>query len=350
MRPASPSASARASASAVGVALANRIAKAAASEHLASRHGAPSRQLIEAYRQFAACGAGLSVSGNVMIDGSALEAHRNVVIEDDRFLPELRKWVAATAGFHGVQLHAAHGYLLNQFLSPLVNRRDDQLGGSLENRMRLLLEVVRAVHAATPTSFLVAVKLNSADFQRGGFDADDALRVAIALEAEGVHLLEISGGTHESVAVVDGAPKRASTAAREAYFLEFAERFARELTVPIILTGGFRSRDGMLGALRSGAVDIIGMARPLAQEPDLPRLLMARTAPSLRMRPGSASHGTESCSTSMVSSRPASRTALTISPRPWLQSRTWLWPNSTVVSTYVPGASKCPGSACSKYG
>jgi 2,4-dienoyl-CoA reductase-like NADH-dependent reductase (Old Yellow Enzyme family) len=213
-----------------------------------------------------------------MIDGSALEAHRNVVIEDDRFLPELRKWVAATAGFHGVQLHAAHGYLLNQFLSPLVNRRDDQLGGSLENRMRLLLEVVRAVHAATPTSFLVAVKLNSADFQRGGFDADDALRVAIALEAEGVHLLEISGGTYESVAVVDGAPKRASTAAREAYFLEFAERFARELTVPIILTGGFRSRDGMLGALRSGAVDIIGMARPLAQEPDLPRLLMAGTA------------------------------------------------------------------------
>jgi 2,4-dienoyl-CoA reductase-like NADH-dependent reductase (Old Yellow Enzyme family) len=216
--------------------------------------------MSEAYRQFAASGAGLSVSGNVMIDGSALEAHRNVVIEDDRFLPELRKWVAATAGFHGVQLHAAHGYLLNQFLSPLVNRRDDQLGGSLENRMRLLLEVVRAVHAATPTSFLVAVKLNSADFQRGGFDADDALRVAIALEAEGVHLLEISGGTYESVAVVDGAPKRASTAAREAYFLEFAERFARELTVPIILTGGFRSRDGMLGALRSGAVDIIGMA------------------------------------------------------------------------------------------
>jgi 2,4-dienoyl-CoA reductase-like NADH-dependent reductase (Old Yellow Enzyme family) len=117
----------------------------------------------------------------VKIDGSALEAHRNVVIEDDRFLPELRRWVAATAGFHGVQLHAAHGYLLNQFLSPLVNRRDDQWGGSLENRMRLLLEVVRAVHAATPTSFLVAVKLNSADFQRGGFDADDALRVAIAL-------------------------------------------------------------------------------------------------------------------------------------------------------------------------
>ncbi len=310
------------------------------SEHLASKHGAPSRELIEAYRHFAASGAGLRISGNVMIDGSAIEAHRNVVIEDDRFLPELRDgrrpagtdasssfscrprptdnawhvggrpatrggfrlrdatgcrgcWcpvvqasprarrpeilavierfataarVAATAGFDGVQLHAAHGYLLNQFLSPLVNRREDQLGGSLENRMRLLLEVVRAVHAATPTSFLVAVKLNSADFQRGGIDADDALRVAIALEAEGVHLLEISGGTYESVAVVDGAPRRASTAAREVYFLEFAERFARELTVPIILTGGFRSRDGMLGALRSGAVDIIGMACPLAQE------------------------------------------------------------------------------------
>ena len=120
-------------------------------------------------------------------------------------------------------------------------------------------------------SFLVAVKLNSADFQRGGFDTDDALRVAMALEAEGVHMIEISGGTYESVAVVDGAPKRASTAAREAYFLEFAEQFARELTVPIMLTGGFRSRDGMIDALRSGAVDVIGIARPLAQEPDLPR-------------------------------------------------------------------------------
>jgi 2,4-dienoyl-CoA reductase-like NADH-dependent reductase (Old Yellow Enzyme family) len=252
-----------------GMVLRNRLAKAATSEHLADRHGAPTRQLIEAYRRFAASGVALMISGNVMVDGSALEAQRNVVIEDERHLSRLRRWaavtegtdarfilqlshpgrqtmrglsiagrrqdvvapsavplkvggnamfrrpraltepeilaiverftgaarVAAEAGFAGVELHAAHGYLLSQFLSPLVNRRTDRWGGSLENRMRLLIEVVRAVRAATPKSFLIAVKLNSADFQRGGFDADDALAVAKALEREGVHLLEVSGGT-----------------------------------------------------------------------------------------------------------------------------------------------------------
>ena len=132
------------------------------------------------------------------------------------------------AGFHGVQIHAAHGYLFNQFLSPLVNRRTDRWGGSLENRMRLLVETVREIRAATSARFLIAVKLNSADFQRGGFDSDDSLTVARALEKEGIDLLEISGGTYESTAMVTGMPQRESTRAREAYFLEFAERFSRK--------------------------------------------------------------------------------------------------------------------------
>jgi 2,4-dienoyl-CoA reductase-like NADH-dependent reductase (Old Yellow Enzyme family) len=349
-----------------GVTLPNRIAKAATSEHLATRHGAPTRQLTEVYRQLASTGAGLLISGNVMVDGSALEAHRNVVIEDERFLPALRDWAAATAGtdtkfilqlshpgrqtmrglsvagrrqdvvsasavplaisgasrrmftppralteaeilalidrfgtaarvaasagFDGVQLHAAHGYLFSQFLSPLVNQRQDRWGGSLENRMRLLLDTVRAVRAATPESFLLAVKLNSADFQRGGFDAEDALTVAKALQAEGVALIEVSGGTYENAAMISGTPKRASTAAREAYFLEFAERFARELTVPIMLSGGFRTRQGMIEALRGGAVDLIGLARPLAHEPDLAQRLLAGTADTSLVRRHAVGH------------------------------------------------------------
>ena len=245
----------------------NRIAKAATSEHLADHRGAPTNQLITAYRALARSGAGLLISGNVMVDGAALEAPRNVVIEDDRHREQLRRWAAVTegtearfilqlshpgrqtmrgnrlrgrrhdvvgpsevplavggsrlfqapralsdpeivaiiarfaraaqiadaAGFHGVEIHAAHGYLFNQFLSPLVNQRTDRWGGSLENRMRLLVETVREIRAATSARFLIAVKLNSADFQRGGFDAEDSLTVARALEDEGIDLLEISG-------------------------------------------------------------------------------------------------------------------------------------------------------------
>jgi 2,4-dienoyl-CoA reductase-like NADH-dependent reductase (Old Yellow Enzyme family) len=185
--------------------------------------------------------------------------------------------VAADAGFAGVELHAAHGYLLSQFLSPLVNRRTDRWGGPLENRMRFLLDVVRAVRTATPQAFLIAVKLNSADFQRGGFDTDDALAVARALEREGVHLLEVSGGTYENAAMITGTPKRESTKAREAYFLEFAERFAAELTIPLMLTGGFRTRQGMIDTLADGAVDVIGLARPIAHDPDFPQRILAGT-------------------------------------------------------------------------
>ena len=134
------------------------------------------------------------------------------------------------------------------------------------------------------------MKLNSADFQRGGFDADDALTVARALQAEGVQLIEVSGGTYENAAMMSGTPKRASTAAREAYFLEFAERFARELTVPIMLSGGFRTRQGMLEALRGGAVDLIGLARPLAHEPDLARRLLAGTAEASLVRRHTVGH------------------------------------------------------------
>jgi 2,4-dienoyl-CoA reductase-like NADH-dependent reductase (Old Yellow Enzyme family) len=333
-----------------GVTLSNRIAQSAMTEHLATGDGAPSWQLIEAYRRFAVSGAALIVSGNVMVNGWSLEAPRNVVIEDDRHLPQLRQWaattagsdarlilqlslagrqsqrglalagrrqdvatasavpmsiggplfkppralsdleirqvigqfataarIAAEAGFAGVQVHAAHGYLLSQFLSPLVNQRTDNWGGSPEKRMRMLIEIVRAVDSVTPQSFLLTVKMNVSDFQPGGLDASEALMVAKALENEGVHLIEFSGGTYESSAMIDGGTARDPSGGREAYFLDYAEQFARELTVPVMLSGGFRTRAAMIDAVETGVAAVIGLARPIAVEPDFPRRILDGT-------------------------------------------------------------------------
>jgi 2,4-dienoyl-CoA reductase-like NADH-dependent reductase (Old Yellow Enzyme family) len=149
---------------------------------------------------------------------------------------------AELAGFDGVEIHGAHGYLLSQFLSPLVNRRTDQWGGSLANRARLLLDVVRAVRASVSPSFAVAVKLNSADFQRGGFGAEDARRVISLLEPLGVDLVELSGGSYESPAM-SGRPADDRTAAREAYFLELAAELVKTSPLPLMLTGGILRRE-----------------------------------------------------------------------------------------------------------
>eukprot|EP00292_Cryptomonas_paramecium_P011738 CAMPEP_0113671214 /NCGR_PEP_ID=MMETSP0038_2-20120614/5580_1 /TAXON_ID=2898 /ORGANISM="Cryptomonas paramecium" /LENGTH=306 /DNA_ID=CAMNT_0000587341 /DNA_START=216 /DNA_END=1132 /DNA_ORIENTATION=+ /assembly_acc=CAM_ASM_000170 len=136
--------------------------------------------------------------------------------------------VMQAAGFDGVELHAAHGYLISQFLSPLSNRRDDAYGGSPQNRRQLLLEVLRAVRAATGPRFVVGVKLNSADFQRGGFSEEESLEVVSAMAAEPglVDFVEVSGGSYESAAMMDGAgvteERRAVVKQREAFFLDFA--------------------------------------------------------------------------------------------------------------------------------
>jgi len=179
------------------------------------------------------------------------------------------------AGFDGVQIHAAHGYLLAQFLSPLTNRRADRWGGSLENRARLLLEIVRAVRARTGAGFTLAVKINSADFQKGGFSEEDSLEVVRWLDAEGIDLLEISGGNYESPALLLGPGLRESTVAREAYFLEFARRVRGVTRLPLMVTGGFRSAAAMEAALGEDALDLIGLARPLALDPDFPARLLS---------------------------------------------------------------------------
>ncbi|MEV4336561.1 NADH:flavin oxidoreductase/NADH oxidase family protein [Streptomyces sp. NPDC049590] len=175
---------------------------------------------------------------------------------------------AEEAGFDGVEVHAAHGYLLSQFLSPLVNTRTDQWGGSLENRARMLLDIVRAVRAAVSPSFAVAVKLNSADFQRGGFDADDARQVIALLEPLGVDLVELSGGSYESPAMT-GRSADARTRSREAYFLDLAKDLVRTSPLPLMLTGGITRRATAEKVLDSG-VAVIGMGTALAVTPDLP--------------------------------------------------------------------------------
>ncbi|MFI0813716.1 NADH:flavin oxidoreductase/NADH oxidase family protein [Streptomyces echinatus] len=190
---------------------------------------------------------------------------------------------AEQAGFDGVEVHAAHGYLLSQFLSPLVNKRTDRWGGSLENRARMLLDVVRAVRAAASPTFAVAVKLNSADFQRGGFDADDARQVIAMLAPLGVDLVELSGGSYESPAM-SGRPADARTQAREAYFLDLAQDLVTTSPLPLMLTGGITRRHTAERVLDSG-VAVIGMGTALAVTPDLPdRWRQGREADE-RLRP-----------------------------------------------------------------
>ena len=206
---------------------------------------------------------------------------------------------AREGGFDGVQVHAAHGYLISEFLSPKTNCRNDRWGGSLENRARLLLDVVRAVRTATGQDFTLAVKLNSADFQKGGFAFEDSLTVAGWLKEAGVDLLEISGGSYEQprMMAIEGVekplePKAATTRLREAYFLDFAKQMIKAPVPPLMVTGGFRSADAMDEALQSG-IDLIGLGRPLCTHPDAVLALLRgvvrtlpRTEDALRLGPG----------------------------------------------------------------
>ena len=322
-----------------GATIPNRIAKAAMEENMADADHAPSAELISLYRAWAEGGAGLIITGNVMIDARAMTGPAGVVLEDDRYLDRFKAWadtarsgggqvwmqinhpgrqmpaglgqetlapsaialdlgaqskifpvpremtaadiaeverrfvrtavLAERAGFTGVEIHAAHGYLLSQFLSPLANHRRDHWGGSLENRARLLLDIVRGVRAAVSPGFAVAVKLNSADFQRGGFSPADARAVVQMLGSLGVDLVELSGGSYEAPAMM-GSARDERTLAREAYFLEFAREISEVATMPLMVTGGIRRREVAQTVIESG-VAMAGIATALAIEPNLPR-------------------------------------------------------------------------------
>jgi 2,4-dienoyl-CoA reductase-like NADH-dependent reductase (Old Yellow Enzyme family) len=336
-----------------GLTLGNRIAKAAMEEGMAGERQLPDERLLALYRRWATGGAGLLITGNVMVHAHALTGPGGVVLDDSAPLEPFAAWARAgkaggaalwmqinhpgrqvqaampgvvwgpsdvgvelgrhtkrfgrpiamspeqigatvqqfavsaeraeQAGFDGVQVHGAHGYLLSQFLSPQVNKRTDAWGGSLENRARMLLDVVRAVRAAVSPSFAVAVKLNSADFQRGGFDAEDARRVIAMLEPLGVDLVELSGGSYESPAMA-GRPADARTVAREAYFLDLAEDLAASSPLPLMLTGGITRRETAEQVLASG-VRVVGLGTALAVTPDLPNRWREGREAGGRLRP-----------------------------------------------------------------
>ena len=336
-----------------GAVLPNRIAKASMEENMADAEQGPSAELLRLYEAWAAGGAGLILSGNVMVDRRAMTGPGGVVLEDESQLDRFRRWaeigqrggaqfwlqinhpgrqmqanlgqptwapsavalqlgpasklfavpqamgegeiaeliqrfartaqLAEQAGFNGVEIHAAHGYLLSQFLSPLSNRREDRWGGSLHNRARLLLEIVRAIRAVVAPGFGVGVKLNSADFQRGGFAAEDALQVVEILNALPVDLVELSGGSYEAPAM-QGEARDGRTLAREAYFLEFASEIAQRARMPIMVTGGIR-RLAVVEQVLDGGVAVAGIATALAVEPALPNAWRAGHEPHPQLAP-----------------------------------------------------------------
>lgn len=324
---------------ACGSTLSNRFAKSAMSENLGDSNHAPSKTLINAYKNWAQGGTGLLITGNIMIDAKAIGEPYNVIVEDESHLDLLKKWattiegtdtqlwpqlnhpgrqalsninkdvvapsavavnikggkmlfttprplqhqeildiverfgntaaICKKAGFTGVQIHGAHGYLVSQFLSPLTNLRNDEWGGKLENRAKFLLEVYKNIRSKVGPDFSVGIKINSADFQRGGFTEEESIEILKLLDAEGMDLIEISGGSYERPAMMVGNIKKQSTIKREAYFMDYVEKAKKIIKTPLMLTGGFRTVEVMEKALSENKVDVIGMARPFSIYPNL---------------------------------------------------------------------------------
>ena len=320
-----------------GTRLKNRIFKSAMHEALGTRDLAPSEDLIALYRRWADSGAGLIITGNVMVDSRHLGEPGNVVIEDERDLDLLTRWaregtrggtqlwmqinhpgkqspravnatpvapsaislgkemeaffapprelsreeitevqrrfvttarVAKKAGFSGVQIHAAHGYLVSQFLSPRDNQRMDEYGGSLENRMRFIVELYQLMRAELGPDFPIGVKLNSSDGQDGGFSSEESLEVTRRLGELGIDMVEISGGTY-TASVFEAGNQRG------VFFADHARLLDDVPTTAIGLTGGVRSAADMEAALAEGIADLVGVARPLALDPQWPARVLA---------------------------------------------------------------------------
>jgi len=176
--------------------------------------------------------------------------------------------LAKNAGFDGVQIHAAHGYLLSSFLSPHYNHRRDEYGGTVENRARFLLEVLQAVWGSVGSDFPVLIKMNVNDFLPDGLIVKDMLKTAALLKKVGVTAIELSGGTIESGKMIPPRPGKIKPE-NEGYYKEDARYFKKKIGIPLILVGGFRSLDIAENFLREGICDFIAMSRPLISEPDL---------------------------------------------------------------------------------
>lgn len=182
--------------------------------------------------------------------------------------------VVKDCGFGGVQIHGAHGYLVAQFLSPKTNIRKDSWGGSAENRMRFVVEIYKSIRKNVGDNFPVSIKINTADFQKGGFTHEEAIQVTKMLSSLGIDMIELSGGTYEKPTMT-GADVKKSTQKREAYFLEYAKDIKQVVSCPLMVTGGFRTGKFMEEALRNGEMDIVGLARPVAINPEFPNQLLA---------------------------------------------------------------------------
>ena len=182
--------------------------------------------------------------------------------------------VVKDCGFEGVQIHGAHGYLVGQFLSPRHNQRSDKWGGSIENRMRFVIEVYREIRRNVGDSFPIGIKLNSADFSKGGFSHEESILVAKGLSDLGIDLIEISGGSYESP-VMTGAPIKESTKKREAYFLEFASDIKENISCPLMVTGGFRTSDFIKESIEQNLLDIVGLGRALCLNPNFSNEVIA---------------------------------------------------------------------------
>lgn len=189
-------------------------------------------------------------------------------LDEIQELPSLYAKSAAIAkevGFTGVQIHAGHGFLFSQFLSPLFNLRTDNYGGSIQNRCRIITEVISKVRCAVGTSFPIGIKINSSDMLEGGLTQDDALEVISILDKTSVDLIDISGGTY-----FPGAKATSDSSGKGPYFLDFAKQARERTAKPLMLTGGFKTREQAVDAVESGIVDVVGLARALGLEPQLP--------------------------------------------------------------------------------
>jgi len=319
-----------------GVVLKNRIVKSAMSDSLGDGTGHPTPEQIRLYQRWAEGGVAASIIGEVQGSSGYAEKPGNLVLNTASDLARFRElakqggendtllWLqlghagalayqptsnpkgpsaldlpglsctaltldeihqiplefartaklAQQAGFGGVQIHAAHGFLLSQFLSPLFNKRRDEYGGTIANRMKLLLQSIEATRAAVGPNFPIAVKLNSSDQLVGGLDEVSALKVVAALDRSSIDLIDISGGTY-----FPGAKSATDGAGQGPYFIAFAKSARAVTTKPLMLTGGFKTRAQAEDAVASGTVDVVGLARALVLEPELPNLWMADQTP-----------------------------------------------------------------------
>ena len=337
-----------------GVILPNRIGKSAMSENMASPPLYPGKEFYTSYKSWIDGGAGLLISGNIMVDSRHLGETNNVVIEKgidntsqlkdwsrarenskshiwvqlnhpgkqtpkfltkkpvapsaitlkppldqmfntprelseeeifdiiDRFAYSAK--VVKESGFTGVQIHGAHGYLVSQFLSPAHNQRSDQWGGPLENRMRFVVEIYKSIRESVGASFPIGIKLNSADFAKGGFTHEEAVMVAKKLSELGIDLIELSGGSYEAP-IMTGIKIKKSTQKREAYFLEYAADIKKVIHCPLMVTGGFRTSEFINRSLEEESLDIVGMGRALCLNPQFSNQLLAGEKVESEVRP-----------------------------------------------------------------